>query len=108
MIRACDIVTTFEELHNKLLDHESHLKHEEAKNGLSPIIAQVNQKGYNEKNQGPLYSASQNSFNIYISIGQSHWTSNSRSSGRCKSNTFGHPLFFGHDFQQQPQNFNQS
>ena len=44
-IRACDSPISFEELHEKLLDHEPNQKREEANKGILPITAHFNQKG---------------------------------------------------------------
>lgn len=49
VIRARDTVTTFEELHDKFIDHESYLKHEEAKSGVSPIIAKSLKRGITKR-----------------------------------------------------------
>ncbi|XP_019256383.1 PREDICTED: uncharacterized protein LOC109234778 [Nicotiana attenuata] len=40
-IRACDTTVTYEELYQKLLDHELFLRHEEVKKMQSPITAEV-------------------------------------------------------------------
>ena len=48
-IRARDVPISFEELHEKWLDHEAYLKREEAKKGSLTITAHFNQKGSYKK-----------------------------------------------------------
>jgi hypothetical protein len=51
-VRARDTPITFEELYDKLLDHELSLRREEAKKGGTPITAQYNQKNTNRRGRG--------------------------------------------------------
>ncbi|CAI9755186.1 unnamed protein product [Fraxinus pennsylvanica] len=50
-IRTRETAMTFEELHDKLLDHETFLKHEEGKKTAPLITAQYNQHRPNNKNR---------------------------------------------------------
>lgn len=49
-IRARDTPMTFEELHDKHLDHKTFLKQEEGNKIESPITTQFNPKAKNKKN----------------------------------------------------------
>ena len=48
-IRARDTPITFEELYDKLLDHEAFLQRDEAKKGNPVVTAQFNQRTFNRK-----------------------------------------------------------
>ncbi|KAK0599267.1 hypothetical protein LWI29_003766 [Acer saccharum] len=51
-IRARDSPISFEELYDKLLDHEAFLKREDAKKGVPQVTAQFNQKSSNRRGRG--------------------------------------------------------
>lgn len=59
-LRARETVPSFDDLHDKHLDHETFLKHEDAKQGISPITAHAHQRVNTKKGKGPSADSSPN------------------------------------------------
>ena len=68
VVRACETLITFKELHDKLLAHDGYLKREGLKQNNNNITANMatkhnpnNQNNYNTYKQGKFYNTSGNS-----------------------------------------------
>ena len=59
-IRARDTPISFEELYDKLLDHEAFLRRDESKKQGTTITAQFNQRTYNRRGHGQQGNSSHN------------------------------------------------